>query len=127
MADTTQYFKTAASYLRRAALAKQQEITELRKLLDIRINEAYQKIQSLRDEMRLRETVAQNASRSANNPSPDLQRAEALRRVGELRSEISYREQDANQVRRHITDQITACEREIQAINQEANDLEAKT
>lgn len=126
MADTTQYFKTAASYLRRAALAKQQEIAELRKLLDVRINEAYQKIQSLRDEMRLRETVAQNANRSANNASPDLQRAEALRRVGELRNEISSREQDANQVRRDITDQIAECEREIQAINQEANDLEAK-
>lgn len=126
MADTTQYFKTAASYLRRAALAKQQEIAELRKLLDVRNNEAYQKIQSLRDEMRLRETVAKNASSSVNNASPDLQRAEALRRVGELRNEISYREQDANQVRRDIMDQIAECEREIQAINQEANDLEAK-
>lgn len=58
MADTPQYFKTAVSYLRRAALAKQQEITELRKLLDIMTNEAYQKIQSLRDEIQLRETVA---------------------------------------------------------------------
>jgi len=121
MAQAVDYFRSAA--------AERQGISDLRKQLDEKVYALAAEIEKLRQEIRKREDMLSRPSNPDSNQqvNDNMQRADVLREVEDMRNQISRKEQDAGKVRKDILDKIAERERDINDINSKAVEFETKS
>ncbi len=118
------FFKSAASHIRQGIAAKNQEIGDKRREIELKKSETDQYVQKIKLEMRLLEVTLT----STNNPeeNPDASRPQKLRRVTDLHQDIANKQAEFTQWRERALGEIKQMEGDLIGLEQQAKDLEVK-
>jgi len=125
MAQTTEYFQTAAAQLHRAAQEKRAEVSGLRRQIDQKYRDLVRRNENLRHQ--IREKEAQIARPQPENESEKVDKTQVAVEAQNLQQEIFNNEQEFNREREATQRQISDQEKDIIDIEQQANDLQKKS
>ncbi len=122
MTQATDYFKQAASYIRKAAQAKQDEINQLRHEINDREADMHKQISSLEDAIRV--TERDLATPPQHQIDPDRSRSTKVNQIAQFHGQITDVRRNFDKRRNDINIAISQLEREISDLNQQASNFE---
>ncbi len=127
MADTSAYFKLAASNIRNVIQVKRQDIDNLRRELDNAQREVSQHTNDRQAEIRFHEAQMAESDKSKDMQQAQMERAEKMRIISDVHTKMVDKQHELNRIREQITAQIQAVEREIQDLERLASGLMVRT
>ncbi len=123
--SASDYFKVAASNIRRAIDFKRTEINNIRSQAEIKKTELNKEVQQLQAQIQAKEA---DIARSQNNQTePDKDRATKLKDVSDMRANVLNLQHGMTSVQDQANSQVKNLEQELMGLDQLASSLENRT
>jgi hypothetical protein len=116
-----EYFKLAASYLRRGIEATKQELNNRRNDIERMKLDANKEVTNIKDQIRMLES---DISRPKNESNLNLDRSTELRMVMDKQQAISDKQRTVADYQTKLTEEIKSQERMLMGLEQQARQLE---